>query len=118
MLDRAIGINNGLPTRGRFIASAATPGKLLSPTRAPRFGAGKVRAGAQGLFDAQRLVPLRHALGARDRTDLELKRAPADREMAGLLRRYHKCDPDRGCGVNRRRTRARTHKFGFVGAAR
>ena len=37
--------------------------------------------GAERLLDAQALVPLRHALGAREAADLELGNAPADREV-------------------------------------
>src|SRR5436190_24391803 len=39
------------------------------------------RPRAEALLDAQRLVPLRHALAARERADLELAGAPADREV-------------------------------------
>src|SRR5687767_5873081 len=39
------------------------------------------RLGAERLLDAQRLVPFRHALGAGEAADLELRHAPADREV-------------------------------------
>ena len=44
-------------------------------------GAGKARARAQPLLDAQRLVPLGHALAARERAHLELADAPADGQV-------------------------------------
>src|SRR5919199_2953407 len=43
-------------------------------------GEGK-RLGAERLLDAQRLVPFRHALGAREAADLELRHTPAHRKM-------------------------------------
>src|SRR3954471_7748196 len=45
--------------------------------------AGRVgeRLRAEGFLDPQRLVPLRHALGAGEAADLELGNAPADREV-------------------------------------
>ena len=46
-----------------------------------RAAAGEARLRAQGLFDAQRFVPLRHALAAGERADLELARVPAHREV-------------------------------------
>ena len=43
--------------------------------------AGEARLRAERFLDAQSLVPFRHPFGARERTDLELSGAPADREM-------------------------------------
>ena len=68
-------------------ASAALP-RRASP-HAERGGGLRPRAWmpakrarlAERLLDPQRLVPLRHALAAGERADLELADAPADREM-------------------------------------
>ena len=60
------------------------------------------------LLDAQGLVPLRHALRARERADLELAGVPADREMddrdvLGLAgaRRDDRAEAGRSAGVER-----------------
>jgi hypothetical protein len=43
--------------------------------------AGEARLRAERFLDAQRLVPFRHPFRARERADLELSGAPADRQM-------------------------------------
>ena len=66
---------------------------------APRLGTGEACPAIHCLFDPERLIPLRHALGARKRANLELKHAPADskvddRNVLGLARaRGEDCAP-------------------------
>src|ERR1019366_10507854 len=57
----------------------------------PRLDTGEAGPVIQCLLDPERLIPFRHALGTRERTNLELKHAPAncevdDRHVLGLAR--------------------------------
>ena len=75
-------VHGGSPApRGRrWKQPQAFSGRPTATVPAPPPPANRARA-AQRLLDAQRLVPLRHALAAREAADLELADAPADREM-------------------------------------
>src|SRR5512146_1076668 len=64
-----------------------------SGLRAPEQALGRIKQllAAERLFDAQPLVPLRHALGAREAAHFQLRHAPAhrevhDRDVLGLAR--------------------------------
>jgi hypothetical protein len=74
---------DGVGGRGRPSEARSSSSGGEGPTlpRPPRPGMRQRRARAEALLDAQRLVPLRHALAARERADLELAGAPADREV-------------------------------------
>ena len=70
--ENADGADRAASQRRRSLQRAAS---------AERGRAGEARPRAQPFLDAQRLVPLRHALAAGERADLELADAPADRQV-------------------------------------
>ena len=93
----------------------------LSPVgERERRPSGKHGVAAQRLFDAQALVPLRHALRPRERTDFELSRIPADREVRDRevfgLTRAGRHDRSEACGLASLQCRVRLgHRPGLVG---